>query len=104
MNKDEYRDYQRAVTRFFEQEGVNNLSAIADDDGTIEPSFSYFSSGCDCCGRTLGGNAYQANGFNPTTGEIQEYDEVCEDCIYYAEYGQLDDQTMLDITLQEDDS
>ena len=29
--------------------------------------------------------------------EILEYDKVCEDCIYYAEYGRLDDKTMSEI-------
>lgn len=29
-------------------------------------------------------------------GDVFEY-EVCVDCLYYAEYGQLDDMTMLDI-------
>jgi hypothetical protein len=32
-----------------------------------------------------------------TTQEIQTYEFICTDCIYYAECGQLDDTTMLEI-------
>jgi hypothetical protein len=65
------------------------------DHGNMqEPWFSWRP--CECCRRSLGGNREHATGYNPTTKEIQEYD-VCEDCIYYAEYGQLDDMTMDEI-------
>lgn len=52
---------------------------------------------CECCGRPEGGNREHATGWNPTTEEIQEY-TACSDCIYYAEYGKLDDMTMLDVS------
>ncbi len=88
MSKKQYADYEAAVANFFEAEGIRNLSA----DG--EPYFSHRS--CDCCGTHLGGDRYAATGYNPETEEVLEY-EVCQDCVYYAEYGQLDDQSMLDI-------
>ena len=91
MNKQEYAEYEEAVSDFFEREGIQNLSAKSDDNGTIEPYFSW--SSCDCCNTGLGGNRYDADAYNPTTKEIQEY-RICEDCMYYAEYGRLDDQTM----------
>lgn len=94
MTAKEYAEYESTVATFFEREGVTNLSTVTDEDGNSEPWFSWGS--CDCCRTRFGGNRYNANGFNPTTKEVQEY-VVCEDCIYYAEYGQLDDMTMLDM-------
>lgn len=94
MNKAEYKQYERTVDRFFDTEGISNLSRIADS----EPYFSWQT--CDCCGTTLGGNRVDANGYNKKTKEILEY-SICEDCEYYAEYGCLNDQTMMEI--EEDD-
>jgi hypothetical protein len=92
MNKQEYAEYEKAVKDFFEVEGLANLSRIQGED---EESFFSWNS-CDCCGTTLGGDRIDANGYNPMTNEIQEY-TICTDCEYYAEYGQLDDMTMLDL-------
>ena len=94
MNKKEYNNYITRVELFFNNEGINNLSQITDDDGDCEPYFS--STNCDCCNRSLGGDRYDCNGYNPETKEVQKY-SVCTDCVYYAEYGQLDDMTMMDI-------
>jgi len=120
MNKKEHQEYEEKVGRFFEEEGIQNLSGgciTCPDCGfnflqegisdlPIEcgcgntkemldaPSFSW--KPCDCCNSHLGGDRYHATGYNPSTDEIQEY-EVCPDCLYYAEYGQLDDTTMMDM-------
>jgi len=94
MNKTEYKQYENKVADFMEGEGITNLSTISDENGNVEPYFSW--SSCDCCGSMLGGNRYDCNGWNPRVKEIQEY-TVCADCVYYAEYGQLDDMTMMDI-------
>lgn len=123
---EEYAAYEKAVADFFESEGIQNLSGghlecqacgfreekdakgdtihFTDEEECIkcgasremmdEPYFSW--SGCDCCGGLLGGNREHASGYNPKTKEIQEY-KVCTDCIYYAEYGQLDDMTMMNV-------
>jgi hypothetical protein len=118
MTKKEYADYEASVKAFFEREGIQNLSGgyihcpeCEDEEQELEdgscpihgqmqePWFSWRP--CECCGTRLGGNREHATGYNPTTKEIQEYD-VCMDCIYYAEYGQLDDQTMLDIEKSEE--
>lgn len=87
MTKAEYAQFESTFTAFMEAEGRDNLSSANDE----EPYFSWHP--CDCCRRPLGGMRYEANGYNPTTKEVQEY-KVCEDCLYYSEYGQLDDQTM----------
>lgn len=112
----DYAEYERRVAGFMEREGIRNLSPgyIAcpechaewgDDDrcpnghgcrdGWNEPHFSW--TRCDCCDRDLGGDREHCTGYNPTTREIQEYDNICTDCVYYAEYGRLDDSTMLRI-------
>lgn len=97
MNKQEYKEYQEAVAEFFEREGINCLSYDTDEypDGCVEPHFSW--SACDCCGSILGGDREICSGYNPTTGEIQKGYSVCSDCVYYVEYGRLDDMTMLEI-------
>ena len=96
MNKQDYKEYEQAVSDFFAGEGITNLSTINTIDGdALEPDFSNRS--CDCCGSTLGGDRYQCNGWNPTLRTIEDYPSVCQDCVYYAEYGQLDDMTMLEI-------
>ncbi len=115
MTAKEYADYESAVAKFFFLEGISNLSSghyqcpdckVEFDDAGIcpqcgadreilnEPHFSWRR--CDCCNRPLGGDREFATGYNPTTGEVQEY-SVCTDCVYYAEYGRLDDMTMMDV-------
>lgn len=92
MTKEEYDKYCSAVQSFFAGEGVNCLTSDHEKNG--EAFFSW--SPCDCCKRPLGGNREIATGYNPATPEVQEY-EVCADCLYFVEYGQLDDMTMLSL-------
>ena len=115
MNKTEYAEYEAAVADFFQREGLANLSTghyqcpeckVEFDDAGIcpkckadrecmnEPYFSW--QPCDCCGSHLGGDREFATGYNPTTTEVQEY-SICSDCAYYAEYGRLDDTTMMEV-------
>jgi hypothetical protein len=114
MNKQEYAIYEAAVASFFEREGIQNLSSghfncpeckveFEDEkcpkcsmslDCANEPEFSWRP--CDCCGCTLGGNREYASGYNPTTKKIHEF-KICSDCVYYGEYGVLDDTTMMEI-------
>lgn len=91
MTKQEYAEYQQSVADFMTREGITNLTAISAE----EPHFSWTS--CDCCGSPLGGDREYASGYNPITKAICGPYSVCEDCIYYAEYGRLDDMTMMDI-------
>lgn len=91
MNGAEYADYQERVKEFFEEEGIRNLSLEEDENGNSESWFSM--NPCDCCGRPLGGDRFNASGWNPETKEVQKY-EVCWDCIYMAEYGELEGEPM----------
>lgn len=91
MTQHEYDRYVARVNQFFADEGITNLSRKSDCD---ESYFSWRS--CDCCGTHLGGDRIDADGYNPTTKEVQEY-RICTDCEYFAEYGQLDDMTMLEL-------
>jgi hypothetical protein len=94
MTKQEYADYEAAVAEFFSH-GLTNLSTKSDENGNTEPYFSWRP--CQCCGTHLGGNRYDCNGYNSKTKEVEDYEFICEDCVYYAEYGRLDDQTMMEI-------
>jgi hypothetical protein len=57
-----------------------------------EPFFSW--SRCECCARPEGGNRSPAHAW--LDGRIIHLD-ICDDCVYYLEYGKLDDSTMLEI-------
>ncbi len=95
MTKSEYAAYEQAVANFMEREGLKSLSTVTDEDGESESHFSW--SPCVCCGRNEGGEREDCNGYNPTTKMVQDGYAVCMDCVYYAEYGRLDDTTMAEI-------
>jgi hypothetical protein len=97
MNAKEYREYQESVHDFFDKEGITHLSIQSEDD--YEPSFS--SESCDCCGTYLGGDRYTCNSYNPKTKEVQSDYSICPNCYYFAEYGKLNDQTMMNIEASE---
>jgi hypothetical protein len=91
MTKAEYQDYEERVTRFYDRHHIGHIVTRSE-----EPFFSW--SPCECCARPLGGNRYYAECFIPPRwlGNSIEA-EICTDCAYYAEYGQLDDMTMLEV-------
>ena len=88
MTKAEYFRYVQNVTEFLRSEGITNLSTMG------ENYFSWFP--CECCKRPQAGVQFNATCFNHSTNEIFSY-SICVDCIYFIEFGKLDDQTMLDI-------
>lgn len=93
--KSDYTEYQQRVAEFFAREGVNGLSILNDPDGhEIRDEFSR--TPCEICHRPLAGSRVVVSGYNPQTKQVHQYD-VCEDCCYYAEYGTLDDTTMMDL-------
>jgi hypothetical protein len=116
MTKDDYNEYVGSVRHFFEREGIENLTTIqvpevdegsedewegsppepyTENDWSGEPFFSWHP--CECCQRSQGGNRYTCEGYNRKLREVVGPFDVCEDCIYYSEYGRLDDQTMDEI-------
>ena len=115
MNKKEYKKYCQNVADFFEKEGITNLSHETGErsDGTNNGECSCcnkeigFNDGyftwvkCECCGSPFGvGTLVHANGYNPKAGKAYCY-EVCNNCIYFSEYGRLDDLTMMDISKED---
>jgi len=119
MTSQDYKEYEAAVAAFFLREGIANLSpgcivcpicgedlhssgvcdeacpGCGEDMEVInEPDFSW--TACDCCGSSPGGDRSTASGYHPASGECFEY-SVCQDCVYYSTYGQLDDMTMMDM-------
>ena len=92
MNKKQYAQYEKDVENFFKKEGLANLSVIED-----QADSHFRKSPCECCSRPLGGDRRDCNGYNDKLKEVQGPYSVCEDCIGYSEYGQLDDMTMLEI-------
>lgn len=110
----DYETYTAAVDSFFQSEGIENLTTghikcpecdcdFVDEkcpecesgrECLDEPYFSWRP--CECCDRTLGGDREHATGYNRKEHAILEY-EICTDCAYFAEYGELDDMTMLKI-------
>jgi hypothetical protein len=100
MNKNEYDQYTQAIDRFFTREEVNSLTALVDETCPCCNGFfgdDYFSwRACDCCDRPLGGSRYHATGYHPASRTILCYN-ICLDCMYYMEYGRLDDTTMWEV-------
>lgn len=110
MNKAEYLKYQAAV-----QHGLKGLTHVStgacpgcvdcglpdeptDQERELaeEPNFSRLA--CDCCGSRLGGDRHPAHGFLTQDGaEHLCHMQVCSDCEYYLNYGQLDDSAMMEI-------
>ena len=90
----EYGSYQMKFHAFMTVEGITNLSY----DGTHD---EFSTAVCDVCGDNRGGARYDATGFHAETYDVHDY-IICMDCLHYAEYGQLDDVTMM-MLLDEDD-
>lgn len=94
LTKQEYAEYEEAVKQFFKDNGINCLSQRPSEDKEEAYDEPYVSSRmCDCCKDTQQGMRVDACGYNPTTDKIIDF-IVCEDCLYYAEYGQLPDAMM----------
>lgn len=96
MNKAQYQQYEADVAQFIEEEGIRFLrtgtdTKSEDEGGSPDPWFSWRP--CECCGCTLGGNREYLFAVD-ADGEQVQY-EICEDCVYYVNYGRLDDQPMM---------
>jgi len=101
QNANEYAKYQQNVAEFIQREELSFLSTGTWDysegerpeDWCDEPWFSW--KPCEMCGCHLGGNREYLYARN-AQDEIVTF-TICEDCVYYTEYGRLDDQTMMRI-------
>lgn len=91
MTKTEYTEYEARVSRFTERSGVHVFSS----PDNSEPSFS--SRECECCKREkMAGDRYEVTGLTYDLLVVDTY-SICSDCLNYNEYGQLDDQTMMEV-------
>ena len=91
MEKQEYKEYCKTVHKFFKDNNCHHLSIIEDKE-------AYFSwASCDCCNTKLGGDRYDCNSFDYSTREITGPFSICTDCFYFAEFGELDDTTMMEM-------
>jgi hypothetical protein len=69
-----------------------------DDSGSCDTCCNtgeFSSSACEICGNPLGGRREALVLIHPRNENL--YYEACIDCVYFSEYGTLDDQTMLEI-------
>ncbi len=93
---DDYHEYQQRVAEFFQREGVDSIFGVSNAEG--EPDTNEFSKQpCDVCQRSLAGAREHYQGhqlFFP--GHTLDF-WICTDCVYYLEYGKLDDATMMAI-------
>jgi hypothetical protein len=94
MNKLEYDKYEAAIGNFL---SLNHVKAECWSP-VNQNGESFFSwQACDCCNRPLGGTReeYQfATEYYPIALFTAD---ICQDCVYYLEYGRLDDLTMLEM-------
>lgn len=106
MTKAEYASYQTRVASG--NAGLEHLSTGAcsgcgecglsdcpteSERGLAEES--HFSGrACDLCGCELGGDRYPAHAF---VNNVLVHLDVCSYCLYFVNYGQLDDATMQDM-------
>ena len=67
-----------------------------DNPGAESPSFSWRR--CEACGSSPGGDRHPAHGVD-ANGDIVHL-RVCVDCLYFLNYGTLDDMTMLDMDMK----
>lgn len=91
MTPAEYDDYRERVGEWFDRHHLAHVTPISDGEGNIEPYFSWRR--CIVCG-AIAGDRYNIAGVDMSTGDVREFSCVCTDCVYFAEYGRLDDRQM----------
>jgi hypothetical protein len=101
MTAQEYSDYQSRFSAFIEREHLsfmstscNELTELGNDDAPERESwFSWYP--CECCGSHLGGSREYLYARDANDDIVQFI--ICVDCVYYIEYGRLDDLTMMEV-------
>lgn len=98
MNAQQYADYEASVARFLKDNHVKPGCYGNVDSENPEAFFSWRK--CECCGSKLGGNRETYNFAHIDSSGLDNTftADICEDCVYYLAYGQLDDMTMLEIS------
>lgn len=102
QTKQDYVEYVDSVAQFIAAEGIKHLSTGTIDQ--LSPDYdpnaewpegeAWFSwSPCECCKSHLGGDREYLYAHN-TTDELVQF-TICEDCVYFINYGRLDDTTMM---------
>lgn len=76
-----------------EECGLGESPSDHDLDLASEAGFSWHA--CEACGSKLGGDRHPAHG-KDSNGKLIHL-SVCTDCLYFLNYGQLDDSTMLEM-------
>jgi hypothetical protein len=94
MTKQEYAEYERRVAEFSRLNDIKIVSQKYDGEYPVKNEFDYRK--CECCGRDENAGERFTMVAISNTNVTYEF-EFCVDCMYYAEYGQLDDMTMLDM-------
>jgi hypothetical protein len=97
---EQYAEYQQTIKEFIAGNELSFLSTGTWDyehDGDTrpenwsdEPWFSWRV--CECCQSHLGGNREYLYA-RDAHGDCVQF-TICEDCVYYVNYGRLDDMTM----------
>lgn len=106
VNAKEYADYEHAYT--VGTKGLDALSSgrchscqdcnpeeLSEEDFSADEDGGFSWTPCEICDRSLGGDRYAAH-YIDAEGTLRHL-EICADCVYYTEYGQLDDLTMLEV-------
>lgn len=97
MTLAEYRAYQKTAAAFLSAEGIDSFTCDSHEDVSQDDHVDAFSwRPCDCCDSQLGGERHRVTAYHPATKGVLTY-QVCPDCVYYIEYGRLDDMTMMDM-------
>jgi hypothetical protein len=109
MNKQQYTEYEERVAFYLKgMKGVSTgpcsgcdicckeygLTEGGSEEVTVEPWFSW--SPCEICNDPIGGNREYWHGIIANDRQIV-HGSCCEDCIYYINFGRLDDTTMQEI-------
>lgn len=100
MTRTEYAEFQARHLGFKNSYKVQQMS------GSGETVYEFRT--CPCClgaadrfELTTGVKLYRGDGARRKRPDVVAMGLVCEECLYYEQYGQLDDMTMLDIAEDE---
>lgn len=95
MNKQEYTEYKARVEKFITDNKIEVYAPDINEQGENISGFSW--QPCECCGSPLGGDRFSMIYKTDRTDNTVSTFQVCIDCLYFLEYGRLDDMTMLEI-------